>query len=49
MTGEARVVRTAARVIVLDRDGRVLLFRGGDPVALTKFGPGSRAGLERAR
>jgi 8-oxo-dGTP pyrophosphatase MutT (NUDIX family) len=31
MTGESPVVRRAARVIVLDRDGRVLLFRGGDP------------------
>jgi 8-oxo-dGTP pyrophosphatase MutT (NUDIX family) len=31
MSAEAPIPRTAGRVIVVDREGRVLLFRGGDP------------------
>jgi 8-oxo-dGTP pyrophosphatase MutT (NUDIX family) len=31
MSAEPPIARTAGRVIVVDRGGRVLLFRGGDP------------------
>jgi 8-oxo-dGTP pyrophosphatase MutT (NUDIX family) len=46
--GRAPIPRTAGRVIVVDREGRVLLFRGGDPARPRDgtwwFTPGGGAG-----